>query len=140
MYSEMVMIGIILSLAYSEISGINPGGIIVPAYFAINLAYPERAAYTFISAVLTAFLVRKIFSKCVVYGRRTYVLCIALSFCLHFVLQLCGADVPGYISYLVPGILAREFDRQGIAITSVSLIIVTGVTVLVLTLLGFNII
>ena len=140
MYSEMIMIGILLSLAYAEIVGISPGGIIVPAYFAINLAYPERALYTFACAMVTALIVKIVFSGFVIYGRRMYVLCIAVAFCLNFILDLIGLNVPGFLSYLVPGILAREFDRQGFISTTSSLVIVTGLTVLVLTLLGYSVI
>ncbi|MDO5016015.1 MAG: poly-gamma-glutamate biosynthesis protein PgsC/CapC [Eubacteriales bacterium] len=136
MYNEMIIVGILLSLAYSELSGLSPGGVIVPAYFAINFVYPERALYTFVCALVTSLIVKTVFAKFVIYGRRMFVLCIALSFCLNFILQLVAFPVPGYISYLVPGILAREFERQGFISTTISLIIVSGLTLLVLTLLG----
>lgn len=139
MYRDAIIIGILLSLAYAEITGISPGGIIVPAYFAINLVNPERAMYTLFCAVITSCVVKWVFSKFVIYGRRMYVLCIGLTLCLHLLLQASGLDVPGYISYLVPGILAREFDRQGIILTSVSLVIVTGVIVLTLALFGYRV-
>ena len=40
------------------------------------------------------------------------------------------------IGVVLPGLLAREFDRQGFVSTGLSLLVTTGATVLCLLLLG----
>jgi hypothetical protein len=41
--NEILILGLLISLAFSEITGISPGGIIVPSYFAIYLDDPYKA-------------------------------------------------------------------------------------------------
>lgn len=138
MYNEIIVLGIILSLIYRELTGFNPGGIIVPAYFAVSIAYPKRCLYTLLIAFASYLLVRFLSKYVILYGSRIFAVCIMISFAVNLALQMLGLPIPGLVSYLVPGILAREFIRQGIRVTAMSLTLVTGLLVLLASLVGVS--
>lgn len=70
----------------------------------------------------------------ILYGRRRFAALLMLTYFLDLALRMVGL-VPGglnMIGVLIPGILAREFDRQGIADT---LLAVTATTALLTALI-----
>ncbi len=51
MINEIMVLGVILSRAFYEITEISPGGLIVPAYFALYLDNPTKIILTLIKTV-----------------------------------------------------------------------------------------
>jgi hypothetical protein len=49
---ELPFIGLLLSLAFISVTGIYPGGIIVPSYLVLFAGQPERIVGTLIAAIL----------------------------------------------------------------------------------------
>lgn len=138
MYTKIVIIGILLALAYYEATELSPGGIVAPAYLALSLSEPFRIAYTLV-IVLAVYGVMKLAARVfILFGRRRFVLSILVAFAIDYLISTCGIlpwsmDV---IGYLVPALMVRDMERQGLLPTVLSCGIVTGATGVVLLLLG----
>lgn len=134
--TELVMgLGILCGLAYHELIGLSPGGIVAPAYLAVFFDQPARVAGTFVVSlgtyVLMAVLTRTLF----LYGRRRFGLTLAMGFLLRWAWDAstlaAGASLVGLgfqaIGFIVPGLIANDMDRQGVVRTWASLLIVAAV-------------
>jgi len=125
----VVGIGLVVSLLYSELFGVTPGGIIVPGYLALAIPEPLSVLLTIGVALLTFFVVQVLATIAIVYGRRRTVLAILIGFLLGTLARAAvGAgtalaplelDVVGYV---IPGLLAIWMDRQGPVVTTTSAI------------------
>ena len=138
MYNEAIILGVIVSMVYTELTGLS-AGLIIPGYLALSLHSPVRLVYTVAVAAAAVGLCRLLSCVVILYGRRRFALLIVLTFALA-----AGADVlnlvPGGLSVigiLIPGILAREMDRQGFADSLLSVAVTTGVLALILTASGY---
>ncbi|MBC8588993.1 poly-gamma-glutamate biosynthesis protein PgsC [Tissierellaceae bacterium BX21] len=139
MSKECMILGILLSIIYYELTEISPGGLIVPGYIALYINSPEKIFYTLIISILTFLIVKVIGSFAILYGKRRFAIMILFSFIIKYFIGLFHI-IPGnldVIGYLIPGIIAQDFEKQGIFNTIISLSIV--VAILVLILLLFNI-
>lgn len=135
MVNEVIILGIILSIIFYEITEISPGGLIVPAYIAFYLDNPQRVVITILAGILTFLIVKFISNHAIVYGRRKFALCIMISFIIRVVLKyfniyivneyelfILGGSIIGVI---IPGIIAQEIDRYGMIRTISSLLILS---------------
>lgn len=75
----------------------------------------------------------------ILYGRRRFAMLVMLSFLLGWAAQASGLFPGGasVIGVLVPGIIAREFDRQGFGDSLLSIAITTGILALLLMMIGY---
>lgn len=139
MYDQTILLGVVVSVLFSELTGLSPAGLVVPGYIALNLHNPLRVCYTLVIALAAMGLVKLLSRVAILYGRRRFALMLLLSFAISALAE--GSQLFPYsldvIGCVIPGIVAREFDRQGILKTLLSLGIVTGVLVLILTLCGW---
>ena len=141
MYYEIVLIGVVVSLLFSEFTGLSPAGLIVPGYIALCLQTPRRVVYTLALAFL-AWGIGKLLSRVMIlYGRRRFAVMILLAFVLDFVIGGSGllSSDPGMIGVLVPGIVAQEFEKQGVVKSLLSLCAVVGIVVLVMMAKGMQV-
>ncbi|WP_300449980.1 poly-gamma-glutamate biosynthesis protein PgsC [Fusobacterium sp.] len=135
MVNEVIILGIILSIIFYEITEISPGGLIVPAYIAFYLDNPQRVVITILAGILTFLIVKFISNHVIVYGRRKFALCIMISFIIRGVLKyfniyivneyelfILGGSIIGVI---IPGIIAQEIDRHGMIRTISSILILS---------------
>ena len=139
MYDQIILLGVIVSVLFFEWTGLSPAGLIVPGYFVLSLHSPMRIVCTLVVSLLAAFAVRLLSRAAILYGRRRFAALILLAAAIQSLISLSGmlpfrADV---IGILIPGIIAREFDRQGIVKSLLSLAVVTAVLALLLTLFGY---
>lgn len=115
-----VGIGVIISLIFSELLGASAGGIVVPGYLALYLDKPMQILGTLIISLLTWGIIRLIGNFTLLFGKRRMVLCILIGFILGWgsrllviqnitVMQLQMQS----IGYIVPGLIANWFERQG---------------------------
>ena len=115
-----VGIGVIVSLIFSELLGASAGGIVVPGYLALYLDKPMQILGTLIISVLTWGIIRIISHFTLLFGKRRMVLSILIGFILGWasrllvfnditILQLQMQS----IGYIVPGLIANWFERQG---------------------------
>jgi len=136
MYNEIIILGVVLSLLFSELTSLSPAGLVVPGYIALSLQYPIRVVYTFAIVLLTYWVVKLLSRHVILYGRRQFALMILISFLLGRGIALILPYDPGIIGYLVPGIMGNQMLRQGVWKTFVSLFIVTGLIALCMFLAG----
>ena len=141
MYHEVVLLGVAVSLIFSELTGLSPAGLVVPGYIALSLQTPRRVLYTLLIALLSWGTARLI-SKCaILYGRRRFTVVILLSFLFN--LLITGSHAlpydPGMIGVLVPGIIANEFEKQGLLKSLLSLSVVVGILVLIMMGMGMRV-
>jgi len=128
---NVVILGIIISIIYYEITEISPGGIIVPGYMVLFLNQPLRIIITLLLSIITLYIVKLISNHTILYGKRKFALMIIISYSIRYILGrgMDFLELPMaatlIIGYLVPGIIAQNMDRQGIIKTISSLSIVT---------------
>ena len=122
--NDILLLGIIASLIYTEFTDLSPGGIIVPAYFAMYSYDLKRLAGTVLLALCVAIF--HFLSKyMILYGRRRYAVYIMTGVLLKFLAGALGAGAAVSIGNLIPGILGRDMERQHVLPTLLSLGIVT---------------
>ena len=138
MYSKIVIVGVLIAVLYSEITGLSTGGLVAPVYFALSLNDPWRIAYSLL-IVLGVYGLDKLLSRfLILYGRRLFAVNVVLSFALAYLAGLSGLLPFGVrvIGYLVPALLVRDLQRQGFVKTGVSLAAVTALCALCLLWVG----
>ena len=126
--NDMIFWGILASLAYAELTDISPGGIIVPAYFVLYINDPLRMGLTVGLSLLCMGGVRLLSRYTILYGRRRFAVYLLMGMVLKaafaFLYAQSPLDMPNLslsIGYVIPGLLGREAERQGVGITFVSL-------------------
>lgn len=134
MYNEVVLTGVALSLIFTELTGLSPAGLIVPGYIALSLQTPVRAAYTLAISFLAWGIMRLMSRFMILYGRRRFTVLILLTYILNFCITGCRllSFDPGMIGALIPGIIANEFEKQGILKSLLSLAVVVAVLVMLM--------
>ncbi len=138
MYHDIVLLGVALSIIFYELTGYSPAGLVVAGYLALCLQTPARIGYTFVVVLLTQGVVRVLSHWMILYGRRRFAVMILLSFAVNFIITGSGVIgyTPGLIGCLIPGIIANEFERQGILPSLLSLGVVTGLLALIMLWFG----
>ena len=133
MYDEIILLGVLVSLGFAELTGLS-AGLIVPGYLVLCLDSPRRIVYTLALSLCAVWLCRLIAQITILYGRRRFAVLLMLTYFLDLALRTVGLIPDGLsmIGVLIPGILARELDRQGIADT---LLAVTATTAMLTALM-----
>ena len=141
MYHEVVLVGVALSLLFSELTGLSPAGLVVPGYIALSLQTPGRVLYTLLIALLAWGVARLLSRWMILYGRRRFAVLILLSFLINAL--IVGSGIlpydPGMIGVLVPGIIANEVEKQGALKSLLSLAVVVGILVLLMMWRGMKV-
>lgn len=123
--NDLLLLGIIAGLIFTELTDLSPGGIIVPAYFAMYAYDWKRMLGTIVLAGLCVLIVRLCSRYMILYGRRRYAVYILTGVLLKFIIGSLGVGAAVSIGNLIPGILGRDMERQKALPTLVSLGIVT---------------
>lgn len=123
--NDLLLLGIFLSLIFAELTDLSPGGIIVPAYFAMYAYDPKRILGTVVISLLCVVLVRFMSRFMILYGRRRFAIYMMTGIFLRLLLGFALSDISMSIGYLIPGILGKDMEKQGVVPTLVSLGIVT---------------
>lgn len=140
---ETLLVGLVLALVYAELTGVSPGGIIVPGYIALHLDRPLRVLATLAAGFLCLALYRLMERFFILYGRRRFVLMIALG---AFVAQAWVLVLPRLfaaplelqvIGWVVPGLIAGNLQRQKPLPTLAGLATVSVVTFFVVRLVSW---
>jgi poly-gamma-glutamate biosynthesis protein PgsC/CapC len=130
---EVPFIGLLVSLIFIGLTGLYPGGIIVPSYLALFLAEPQRIIGTIVAALLTLAAYRLSCRWLILFGRRRFVFLILLGGLWGVLwLALFPTIFPISLEYrvigwVIPGLIANHLDRQGVVATTASLVTVTVV-------------
>lgn len=133
--NDYLLLGIFISLAFTELTDLSPGGIIVPAYFAMYSYDWKRLLGTVVLAFLCMLVLHVLSKFMILYGRRRYAIYILTGVLLKFLAGMTGTGAAVSIGSLIPGILGRDMERQKIIPTLIGLGIVTLLTRLVFILM-----
>lgn len=131
-------LGILLGFIFFELSGLTAGGIIVPGYIALYLHEPLRIFATIFIALVTYGIISLLANFMILYGRRRFLMAILVGFLLRGITDWLQVQIPetGWdlhvIGYIIPGLIANEFFRQGIFKTILALTIVSITVFLIL--------
>ena len=139
MYNEIIVLGVIISIVFTELTSISSCGLIVTGYFALALKTPQRIIYTLVVSIITYCIIKGISKIAIIYGRRRFALSIILAFCVDFILSIFLSYYynPGLIGIIVPGLIVNEWLKQGIIKSTLALMITVGITASIMCL--FNI-
>jgi len=124
-----VGLGVILSLIFSELLGASAGGIVVPGYIAMYLDQPSFIIGTVMVSLLTWGVIKVIGSFTLLFGKRRMVLSILIGFILGWstrtlLMNPTLVDLKlQSIGYIIPGLIANWFERQGFIKTMTTMII-----------------
>jgi poly-gamma-glutamate biosynthesis protein PgsC/CapC len=128
---EITFIGLLLSLLYIGITGLYPGGIIVPSYLVLFADQPARLAGTLLAALLTLLCFKFASQYLIIFGRRRFVFMILVGGIWTLLwLRIFPSLLPlspefRVIGWVIPGLIANSFERQGVIVTTASLVTVT---------------
>lgn len=138
MGSEVVVIGILVSMLFYEFTEISPAGLIVPAYMALYLTQPSKIIYTLAISLVTFIICKQLDKVMILYGRRKFSVMIIVAFLLSLIVNQLGIIQYGMstIGSIIPGVVANEFDKQGISKSLLGLIITMAIIMLILMLFG----
>ena len=130
--SELALLSLTLSLIFTEVTGLLPGGIVVPYYFALYLDDTVKVAATVVSALAAVGAVKLLSGVTILYGRRRFAMYLSIGVLekilftyFYFGDSYMFFNLSMTIGYLVPGILGRQMERQGIGRTMGALAAVT---------------
>ena len=131
----VLILGVIFSLLFTEITGILPAGLVVPGYLALFVEQPQSIFLTFLISIMTYLIVSFGVSKVtILYGKRKFAAMITVAVILHFIinsilpLDYVGISGLAAVGIIVPGLLANTIQRQGLATTFFSTGLLIAVT------------
>lgn len=128
---ELPFIGLLISLAVIGLTGVYPGGIIVPSYLVLFISEPQRIVGTLLAALLTLWVYLLASRRLILFGRRRFVFLILVGGLWSMAWR---AFLPSVfplsleftvIGWVVPGLIANHFERQGVLVTLGSLLTAT---------------
>lgn len=130
--------GIAVSLLINELTGFSPGGIIVAGYLSMYVMHPKWIIGTILAAFLTYCLVELFKRHTLLYGRRLFSIYVLTGIFVaelaswFFMLKSVTESILLVIGYLIPGLIAKDFARQGVVLTILWLMIAVLLTRLVI--------
>ena len=135
--TNIIIIGLLISIIFYEITDISPGGIIVPGLMVLYFNQVDRMIYTVVLAIISYLVVKWASRYFIIFGRRRFVLLIVISLVINFVLQLLLKSFSismlnvSIIGYTIAGLIANDFYKQGVKKTLPALVIVVGIVELI---------
>ena len=134
---NIVLLGVIVSIIFFEITDISPGGIIVPGLMVLYIQEPERMVYTVIVAVITYYIVKLLSKYLIIFGKRRFVVMIFVSILINFLLDMLLKMTSfnminiSIIGYTIAGLIANDFHKQGLKRTIPALFICVAIIELI---------
>jgi poly-gamma-glutamate biosynthesis protein PgsC/CapC len=124
-------LGIFVGLVFYELTGLTPGGIIVPGYIALYAHQPLRILGTLLAGLITLALGKLFLRWTIAYGRIRYGIFLLIGIGVQVIINYLLFNVGRFpleihsIGLIIPGIIANDMERQGIGLTLLSLGIVS---------------
>ena len=142
MFALTMTVGIAVAVILLELTGLIAGGIIVPAYVSLILFSPASLGMLLGMALAVLLALRLLGQVIALYGARRYGISVLLGGVLNAFVQdlLAPAALPiewSAFGYLVPGLVAYHFDRQGVARTVLMIAIAAPLVRALVLLLSF---
>lgn len=133
-----LVVGVVLSLLYAERTGVIPAGLVVPGYLALIFDQPVFLAAIWLLSFLTYLIGEQVVGRLVIlYGRRRFVTMLSIGITLKLVFDALYPIAPFEvyefrgIGVIVPGLIANTIYRQGVVHTTLSTLLLSGLTFLI---------
>ncbi|WP_341284816.1 poly-gamma-glutamate biosynthesis protein PgsC [Priestia megaterium] len=130
-----LVLGVILSLIFTEKTGIIPAGLVVPGYIGLIFDQPVFLAMVLIISLLTYVIVKHGIGRFVIlYGRRKFAAMLVVGISLKLIFDYFYPVMPFEIyefrgiGVIVPGLIANTIQKQGLAMTMGSTLLISGAT------------
>jgi poly-gamma-glutamate biosynthesis protein PgsC/CapC len=140
-----LIIGVAVSLLLVEIVGLSAGGVITPGYVALLLDRPAALAGFLAAALATFGCVRLMSEHLMLFGQRRFAVALLIGMAFSVGARFLSPAFAAVhlewagLGFIVPGLMAHQFDRQGILQTLVMLAIAAPLTrAIVMLVLGFS--
>jgi poly-gamma-glutamate biosynthesis protein PgsC/CapC len=128
---ELVFVALLATLLFAGVTGIYPGGLIVPSYLVLFVDQPSRLLGTLVAAGLTLLCYKLASRFLIIFGKRMFVFMVLVgavwTFCWLQVFPLLYPAALEFrvIGWVVPGLIANNFQKQGVVSTTGGLVTVT---------------
>lgn len=129
-----IILGIFVSLIFTELTGISAGGIVVPAYLALTVNQPSVLISTLAIGLIAYVVVEFGLSRfMMLYGKRKFaafvfvalILRIALNFALGGIFN--ALDALTSIGVITAALIASTVSKQGLPYTLIGTVVVTAI-------------
>ncbi len=134
---EFLFAGIAVSFIITECTGFSPGGIVAAGYLAMFAFQPGWLAGTMATALVTYRIITAVQNHMLLFGRRLFTLYLLTGIFVSQAatwlvsIKLTGESGLLVIGYLIPGLIARDFGRQGILPTVLWILAAVAITRLI---------
>jgi|GEM_PF-375293 len=141
---EIFLIALVVSLLFIAFTRIYPGGIIVPGYLILFVDQPLRLLGTLLASVVIWLLYRLASRWLILFGQRRFVFFILLSALISYAVSALlpqwypEATEIRIIGWIIPGLIANNFEKQGVWKTIASMVGIVAVLFVVVSLLPRN--
>lgn len=136
-----IIVGVAISLLFTEKTGILPAGLVVPGYIALTFNEPIYVVSIFFISFATYLFVTKVLARfMIIYGKRKFTamqitgILLKISFDALFAITPLGLGDLQAIGIIVPGLIANTIQKQGVMPTVSSTMLISLTTFGVLTL------
>ncbi|OCA84967.1 poly-gamma-glutamate biosynthesis protein PgsC [Pseudobacillus wudalianchiensis] len=130
-----LVLGVTLSLIFTEKTGVLPAGLVVPGYLALVFNQPTFMLVVFLISILTYLIVTHGVARWVIlYGRRKFAAMLITGMCLKLLFDYFYPVMPFEIfefrgiGIIVPGLIANTIQKQGMPLTIGSTLLLSGLT------------
>lgn len=134
MLTLTLVIGVVVSLGLLELTGIMAGAIIAPGYLALLLDEPRALLSVFAAIAGTHLIVTLMSQWLFLYGTRRLTVSILVGLVLAMGIAALRGEfmselmVWAGLGYIVPGLIAHQWYRQGFLPTALALMIAAPLT------------
>ncbi|GAB6537213.1 poly-gamma-glutamate biosynthesis protein PgsC [Bacillus cereus] len=130
-----LVLGVTLSLIFTEKTGVLPAGLVVPGYLALVFNQPVFMLVVLFISILTYVIVMHGVSRfMILYGRRKFAAMLVTGICLKLLFDYFYPVMPFEIfefrgiGVIVPGLIANTIQKQGLPLTLGTTILLSGLT------------
>lgn len=129
-----IILGIFVSLIFTELTGISAGGIVVPAYLALTVNQPSVLISTVAIGLIAYVVVEFGLSRFIMlYGKRKFaafvfvalILRIALNFALGGIFD--ALDALTSVGVITAALIASTVSKQGLPYTLIGTVVATAI-------------
>ena len=129
-----IILGIAVSLIFTELTGISAGGIVVPAYLALTVNQPVVLISTLAIGLIAYVVVEFGLSRfLMLYGKRKFAAFVFIALILRIVFNLAfggvfdALDALTSVGVITAALIASTVSKQGLPYTLLGTVVVTAI-------------
>jgi poly-gamma-glutamate biosynthesis protein PgsC/CapC len=129
-----IILGIFVSLIFTELTGISAGGIVVPAYLALTVNQPSVLISTVAIGLIAYVVVEFGLSRFIMlYGKRKFAAFVFVALILRIVLNFAlggifdALDALTSVGVITAALIASTVSKQGLPYTLIGTVVVTAI-------------